>query len=110
MISQRLQAFRKNKGLSQVRVAVAVNMPQSTWAGWEKEPPDALRLLAAIARHYNVSADYLLGLTDNEMPGSIRLGDEAQRLIAVLRTLPSHRQHDLLAIAELFAQLDEANE
>lgn len=46
-------------------MAAAVGMEQTAWSRWEKNPPTQLDILARIARHYHVSADYLLGIIDD---------------------------------------------
>jgi hypothetical protein len=66
---------------SQVVTAKAFSVAQPTYAGWEvgRSKPDAIEI-CAIACHYGVSTDYLLGLSDERNPpraGSASTGNGA---------------------------------
>ena len=61
----KLKELRKEKGLTQKALASILNLNSVTYLRYEKEqrmPP--LNLLIEIARFFDVSTDYLLGLTD----------------------------------------------
>ncbi len=64
-IKYRIKELRKEKGLTQKQLAVLMNKSETGLASWEQglsEPNiNDLRLLCKI---FEVSADYLLGLTD----------------------------------------------
>ena len=66
---QRIRDLREDKDLTQREVGAAVNVPQRTYAYYESGermvPP---QVLVALAQIYNVSVDYLLGLTDQRKP------------------------------------------
>ena len=65
ILGQRLKELREEKGLTQTQLAEKLNIHSVTYLHYEKsqrEPP--LALLADIAAFYQVSVDYLLGLTD----------------------------------------------
>lgn len=65
ILGKRLKELREEKGLTQKEVAKELNIHSVTYLHYEKnqrEPP--LNLLATIAKFYDVSVDYLLGLTD----------------------------------------------
>ena len=69
MIGERLLDLRKDAGLTQDQLAAALNINKHSISAYERdknEPPDALKI--QIARYFNVSADYLLGLTDDPRP------------------------------------------
>ena len=62
---QRLKKLREEKGLTQKQVAAALHLNSVTYLHYEKsqrEPP--LSVLAEMAVFFDVSVDYLLGLTD----------------------------------------------
>ena len=62
---KRLKEVRAEKGVSQAQVGKALGLAQNTVAGYEngvREPN--LEIVIALCRYYQVSADYLLGLTD----------------------------------------------
>ena len=64
-LGKRLKELREEKGLTQKQLSNELNINSVTYLHYEKEqrePP--LSLLADIAKFYNVSVDYLLGLED----------------------------------------------
>lgn len=69
IFSERIKKIRINKDLTQKELGDKIGLPQQTVARWEKEitTPDPMQL-AATCDALNVSADYLLGLTDNPGP------------------------------------------
>lgn len=88
MIGERLYELRKDADLTQDDLAAILNINKHSISSYERdksEPPDAIKM--AIARYFNVSVDYLLGLTDNPQP----LDGKAQ----VLR-LPRNFTRDML--------------
>ncbi len=65
ILGQRLKELREEKGLTQKQVAAALNLNTVTYLHYEKaqrEPP--LSVLADMAKFFDVTVDYLLGLTD----------------------------------------------
>ena len=65
IFSERLMELRKNRGLSQATIAKDLGVSLGIVCYWEtnKSDPTAPNIVK-IARYFNVSADYLLGLTD----------------------------------------------
>ena len=64
-LGQRLTSLRKEKGFSQAELAYRLNVGQSTIAMYERDrrSPDH-KMLERLASFFNVSVDYLLGLTE----------------------------------------------
>lgn len=64
MFSERLRTLRRRKGETQESAADKLGIPKATYGTYEngKYLPDAEKI-AKMADFYNVSADYLLGLT-----------------------------------------------
>ena len=65
LLGKRLKELREERNLTQKQVANALKINSVTYLHYEKaqrEPP--LLLLAEMAAYFNVSVDYLLGLTD----------------------------------------------
>lgn len=71
MTYKRIRELRERNGLSQARVGDLINFPQRTYAYYESGkrmlPPE---VLCALAKLYNVTADYILELSDD--PGTGR--------------------------------------
>ena len=66
MIGERLYELRKDAGLTQDDLAAILNINKHSISSYERdksEPPDAIKI--AIAKYFNVSVDYLLGLSNS---------------------------------------------
>ena len=62
----RLKELRKKKHMSQVALAMALNMSQNSISRYETGEREAdYETLIAFADYFNVSVDFLLGRTDN---------------------------------------------
>ena len=63
--SERLKDLRKEHGLSQMELSIKTGLSQSAIAKWElnKTEPTASALIT-LAKFFNESVDYLLGLID----------------------------------------------
>ncbi len=71
MIGERLYDLRKDKGLSQDELGELLNINKHSISSYERgrsEPPDEIKII--FAKFFNVSVDYLLGLTDIPNPYS----------------------------------------
>ena len=66
---KRIRDLREDADLTQAEIGKALNLPQRTYAYYEKGertiPPE---VLIKIARFHSVSTDYILELTDNKTP------------------------------------------
>ena len=62
----KLKELRKEKGISQLKLAMDLSMNQNTISRYETEERQAdYETLIKIADYFNVSRDYLLGRTEN---------------------------------------------
>ena len=66
-ISTKLSELRKEKGVTQEEVAMALEVSNKTVSKWESgsSAPD-ISMLAELAKYYNVSTDTLLGLAGEQ--------------------------------------------
>lgn len=65
LFSLRVKELREAKGLTQVELADEFNVTKQTISAWEKNLQETdFSMLIDIARFFNVSIDYLLGLED----------------------------------------------
>ena len=66
---ERIRNLREDADFTQAEVGKQINVPQRTYAYYESGermiPP---QVLVALAKFYQVSVDYLLGLTDQKKP------------------------------------------
>ncbi|MBQ3497607.1 MAG: helix-turn-helix transcriptional regulator [Clostridia bacterium] len=62
----RLKALRKERGISQVKLSMDLNLSQNTISRYETGVREAdYKTLILIADYFDVSIDYLLERTDN---------------------------------------------
>lgn len=62
----RLRELRKTRNISQVKLAVDLNMSQNNISRYETEARQAdYETLIAFGDYFNVSVDFLIGRTDN---------------------------------------------
>ena len=87
----RLKKLREERKMSQGEVASKLNLENATISGYERNvTTPSLEVLRSLAVFYNISADYLLGLTDRE---NIYLDDfSSQDKQAVVRIIDNIRQ------------------
>lgn len=65
VLEQRIQELRKASGWSQVEVAKRLNVAKQTVSNWENgNIQPSIEMLVRLAKLFNVSTDYLLGLDD----------------------------------------------
>ena len=64
----RLKELRKQRGVSQLRLAMDLGLSQNTVSRYETGEREAdYRTLILLGDYFNVSIDYLLGRTDNPL-------------------------------------------
>ena len=69
VFGMRVKKLRKSRGEQQTDLATAIGATQATISDIENgRRATSFDRLAAICIHYNVSADYLLGLVDEPRP------------------------------------------
>ena len=118
MFSDIIKSLRAQKGISQTQLAKEIGVSPGNIGDWEigRSKPGYLAL-SAIARFFEVSADYLLEL---EIP-TVKTGDELSQykseqgltcdgsplqddeadLIAMFRLLPDYQQEDIFDLVYL---------
>ena len=105
MIGQRLRDLRIQKGLTQQQLADLLHLAKHNISAYERnfnEPPDAIKI--AIALYFDVSVDYLLGLTDH--PNAYETPDSRR---PVHQKLPGAAKELIHCVASLMALAEEAN-
>ncbi|MBH0158742.1 helix-turn-helix transcriptional regulator [Fictibacillus sp. 5RED26] len=69
MYGKRLRDLRKSRKLTLVKVAEKLNIAMTTYGAYEREEKrPSIDMLRSLANLYNVSTDYILGLTDEKDP------------------------------------------
>lgn len=66
---KRIRDLREDKDLSQKEIAKILNMSQTGYSKYEVGTNDVpTKILIQLAKFYNTSVDYILGLTDEIKP------------------------------------------
>lgn len=95
----RLKELREAKHESQQRLAVMLEVSQAMISRYELEQtsPDA-SVIILLAKHYGVSADYLLGLSDDKLPYSkSNLSKKEQEILFLYKRLDSTQKEKALS-------------
>ena len=67
--AERMRNLRQDNDLSQMKVADMLGVAQTTYSQYELEKrPMPIDYLIALCKFYNVSADYMLGLSNRKNP------------------------------------------
>lgn len=108
-----LKNLRVESGLKQKELADKLGIGQSTIVGYEKGLHEATaEILSRYANFFNVSMDYLTGLTDEigsvikpkPSPTAPTLSLDEQQLLNAYRTMRSDLRPTLLSAAKTLAQ------
>ena len=68
---QRIRDLREDADLSQKELSEMIHMHKTTYARYETgEREIPLNIAVLLAKHYNVSLDYLAGLTNRRIMGN----------------------------------------
>ena len=96
-MSQRFRELRERGNYSQEGIAAVAGVSQATWSAWERQLPSQFEAIANLARYYDVSADYLLGLSNDPTPAD-RRRMWSQTVVGIandLMELPEYRQREM---------------
>lgn len=64
---ERIRELRQDNDLSQQQIADILGVAQTTYSQYELyKRPMPIEYLVALCKFYNVSADYMLGITDKK--------------------------------------------
>ena len=98
----RLKELREAKKESQQKLAFLLNVSQTMVSRYElgQAYPDYDTLIV-LAKHYNVSIDYLIGYTDNKLPYSKSdLSDSEQSLLSLFKQLNDTQKEKVIAFMQ----------
>lgn len=109
MYGNRLKELRKEQNITQSNLAKILNVTQDSISLWEKNKrvPDT-QYIVQLADYFNVSADYLLGRSDDfgsvNVPSDVELSSEEQYALDMFRDLSNSNRKVILR--NLFILLD----
>jgi transcriptional regulator with XRE-family HTH domain len=93
-IGKRIRSLRKQKGLLLIDLAVKLNVLKSSISQWEnnKRVPDVTRI-KEIAEFFNVSTDYIIGLTDVEYNPKDK---QLQDILKIYESMNSEKKKEIV--------------
>ena len=102
MFGARLKALRKERSITQERLAEIINVDRSSIGKYEGKsqiiPSEEVR--EAIANFFGVSVDYLMGKTDLRYPDPAdELSADEKELIGIYRSLNNRGKESILLFA-----------
>jgi len=88
----KVRALRQEKGLTQTQLASKLEITKSTISGYEQSiKSPSVEMLIKLCSLFNVSADYLLGLSDSmELKMSALTDDQAQLIVRLIAELEQY--------------------
>lgn len=105
-MESRIKSLREKRGLIQERLATELGITQQMLSKYEKNT-DIIKvdILKKLAKYFNVTTDYLLGLSDvkRNLTGQIRVNetiDEYYDLIEVYKKLDKYDQEMIWTIIQ----------
>lgn len=108
-IASRIRNLRLERSEDQYEVAAAAGVSRVTvtqWEGGKKKP--SRRSIAAMARHFNVTTDYLLFGTESG-PVTAANADE-ERVLLLMRRAPDHVRQTVRTLLENTAEADASDD
>ena len=93
----RIKELRKAAGISQAKLGAICGLTKATISQYEigNREPDISTLLR-IANYFNVSVDYLLGVSNEIKTGDEILQEHEKQLLQLFRLIPAEKQNDAI--------------
>lgn len=97
-----LKIIREKLNITQVKLSVEIEVSQETISAYEsgKTLPSAETLIK-MAKYLHTSVDYLLDLTDNDLPVSNIKRNEYDELLNVFNKLDNEGKEDIIKYAKI---------
>lgn len=106
----RLENLIEEKNITQKQLSMELHIAPTTLNGYinSYREPD-FHTLVRLARYFDVSADYLLGLSPEKKPAPSTLSSSEGTLIHIYRSLVPERQELLMEQAKFYQSLPAKN-
>lgn len=96
-----LKKLREERGITQLKLATDLNLVKSTICQYEKGNRDlGVTMLIKLSDYFNVSIDYLVGRTEQEVNAVEEYTEQEKRLIKAYRALIPSMQENILELVE----------
>ena len=93
MLNERIRTLRLAKGISQVDLAVMLNVSKQSVSNWENDNiQPSIDMLIRLADVFNVSTDYLLGReTSRNLDTNNLTDDELEHIQTIINDIRKHK-------------------
>lgn len=115
-LGERMRLLRVKKQETQKQTADAIGIEPSTLSRYENcQRETQWEILVHIARHFNTSADYLLGLTDNPLPADwdaqkMEIEKDYPEVVDCMRKMNASNRSRLSERAMAIVEMQEAED
>lgn len=112
-MESRIKILREKRGLIQAILATELGITQQTLSKYEKDVNIIkIDVLKRLAEYFNVTTDYLLGLSDvkRDLTGQLKISetlDEYYDLIEVYKKLDRYDQESVWSILQIVRKNEE---
>lgn len=104
LFGDRLKELRKNNNLTQDDIAKMFNVTKNAVYSWEvNKTQPSMEIIVALAKYFNVTTDYLLGLNKNDI-------DEIDKLNIALREAGMVNSNETLKKEEIELAIDQVRQ
>lgn len=103
-MNNRIRELRRRSGISQEKLAAALNLTQASISFYETSGNIPTDMLVAIAEYFRVSVDYLLCRTD-EQPSALTVSTAEYHLLQLYRGLPGRYREAVNAAVHTIRKL-----
>jgi transcriptional regulator with XRE-family HTH domain len=103
-MNNRIRELRRRSGISQEKLAAALNLTQASISLYETSGNIPTDMLVAIAEYFRVSVDYLLCRTD-EQPSALTVSTAEYHLLQLYRGLPGRYREAVNAAVHTIRKL-----
>lgn len=103
-MNNRIRELRRRSGISQEKLATALNLTQASISLYETGGNIPTDMLVAIAEYFRVSVDYLLCRTD-EQPSVLTISTAEYHLLQLYRGLPGRYREAVNAAVQTIRKL-----
>ena len=111
MTENRIRELRKSHNMSQEVLGTIINTTQQTVSKMEKDTCSiSSDLLISMAKHFNVTTDYILGLSDikRDLSGQIRMNQEMDQCYDIVLRYQSLTDTNRKTLRCLLKRLEQA--
>lgn len=103
LLQERIKLLRKEKGITQTKLAADLGVEKSTISKYEKGGSPSYQMLWNLADYFNVSVDYLIGKS-NSFSGDPEQNKEIEEMKTLFKAMSYEQQQKALKVLRIFRE------